>query len=82
MAENVTNELLYETLKAVRADIADNRRLIIEVRDRVATVERDVADSLVQVAQVKVQMADMNRRVDGIEDRLARIERNLDLVRG
>ena len=82
MAENVTNELMYELLKVLQGDILGNRDLKIEVRDHVSTLGSDVADLSVQTASLKVQIATVNKRLDKVDDRLTRIERNLDLVRG
>lgn len=72
MADNVTNELLLEHLKALRHDAQlarDERR---EIRDEIRTVKAHVA-ALVQ--------SDLNR--DGqhasIYARLDRIERRLEL---
>lgn len=80
MPDNVTNELLLEHMKAVRAELAAMRTDIREIRDRqtethsaVLAVRRDQA----QDAEVGVHLAG---RVDRLYDRLDRIERRLDLT--
>ena len=64
----VTNELLFETLKAMQATlvrISDDMR---EVKERLGILE--------------MQYASLSRRVDKIEERVERIERRLELVGG
>jgi predicted nucleic acid-binding Zn-ribbon protein len=67
-ATEVTNELLYETLKAIQGTlprIGDDMR---EVKERLGILE--------------MQYASLSRRVDKIEERLDRVERRMDLVGG
>ena len=64
----VTNELIFETLKAIQATlvrISDDMR---EVKERLGILE--------------MQNASLSRRVDKIEERVERIERRLELVGG
>ena len=64
----VTNELIFETLKAIQATlvrISDDMR---EVKERLGILE--------------MQYASLSRRVDKIEERVERIERRLELVGG
>ena len=80
MTENVTNELLIEHMKAVRAELASMREDIRELRDRqnethgaVLAIRRDQ----VQDAEVAIHLA---ARVDRLYDRIERIERRVDLA--
>ena len=64
----VTNELIFETLKAIQVTlvrISDDMR---EVKERLGILE--------------MQYASLSRRVDKIEERVERIERRLELVGG
>ena len=64
----VTNELIYDTLKAIQATlvrISDDMR---EVKERLGILE--------------MQYASLSRRVDKIEERVERIVRRLELVGG
>ena len=69
MAENreaVTNELLFELLKQVRATQHEHTTALLEVKERHGFLEQ--------------QYASISRRVDRIDERIDRIERRLDLV--
>ena len=80
MPENVTNDLLFEQLKAVRAELTGIREDARELRDRqvethaaVLAVRRD------QLGEAETS-ANLTTRVDRLSDRMARIERRLDLT--
>jgi predicted nucleic acid-binding Zn-ribbon protein len=62
----VTNELIFETLKAIQATLARQGEVMLEIKGRLGTLE--------------MQYASLSRRVDRIEARLDRIERRLDRV--
>ena len=64
----VTNELIYETLKAIQATQARHGEDLREIKERLGILE--------------MQYASLSRRVDKIEERVERIERRLDLVGG
>jgi predicted nucleic acid-binding Zn-ribbon protein len=64
----VTNELLYETLKAIQGTLARIGDDMREVKERLGILE--------------MQYASLSRRVDKIEERLDRVERRMDLVGG
>lgn len=72
MAE-VTNELIYETLKALQAQGAAFRDDMADLKLRLGHLETTVA-------QINVRMAEMSVRIDRIEVRLDRIERRLELA--
>lgn len=72
MVDNITNELLYETLKAIRADIgsikstlADHGRQLIEVRRQLNSMQAEIIRS--------------DEHMLGLDARLDRIERRLEL---
>jgi predicted nucleic acid-binding Zn-ribbon protein len=64
----VTNELIYETLKAIQATLARHSDDLREIKERLGILE--------------MQYASLSRRVDKIEERLDRVERRKDLVGG
>ena len=61
----VTNELLFETLKAVQPSLSDLREDVREIKGRMGILE--------------AQYASLSNRIDRIDDRTTRIERRLDL---
>ncbi len=64
----VTNELLYETLKAIQSTLARHSDDLREIKERLGILE--------------MQYASLSRRIDKIEERLDRVERRMDLVGG
>ena len=64
----VTNELIYETLKAIQATLIRHGDDLREIKERLGILE--------------MQYASLSRRVDKIEERVERIERRLELVGG
>ena len=64
----VTNELIYETLKAIQVTLARHSEDLREIRERLGILE--------------MQYASLSRRVDKIEERVERIERRMDMVGG
>jgi predicted nucleic acid-binding Zn-ribbon protein len=64
----VTNERIYETLRAIQATLARHSEDLREIKERLGILE--------------MQYASLLRRVDRIEERVDRIERRLDLVGG
>lgn len=63
---NVTNELIYEGLKSIQADIPQ--------------MKGDLRDIKVRVTATEEGLAGVNRRLDRVDDRLDRIERRVGLV--
>lgn len=64
----VTNELLYETLKAIQATLVRHGDDLREIKERLGILE--------------MQYASLSRRLDRMEERVERIERRPDLVAG
>ncbi len=62
----VTNELIYETLKAIQGTLARHGDDLREIKERLGILE--------------MQYASLSRRVDKIEERVERIERRIELV--
>lgn len=66
MSDNVTNELIYETLKRVQETLSVHTQYHLETKERLGLIEQ--------------QYASISRRIDRIDERLERVERRLDLV--
>ena len=64
----ITNELIYETLKAIQATLIRHGDDLREINERLGILE--------------MQYASLSRRVDNIDERVERIERRLELVGG
>ncbi len=79
MTEQVEN-LILEHLKAMRADIAEIRRDLAELKERMTRLERHVADALKRLAHVEGDVLGQNARFDRLEARISRIERRLELA--
>ncbi len=62
----VTNELIFETLKAIQATQARHSDDLREIKTRIGILE--------------AQYASLSTRVDRIDDRLVRVETRLGLV--
>ena len=69
----VTNELIFETLKAIQATQARHSDDLREIKTRVGILET-------QIGTLTVQYASLSNRVDRIEERLDRIEARLGLI--
>lgn len=66
MSANVTNELIYETLKRMQETLSVHTQYHLETKECLGFNEQ--------------QYASISRRIDRIDERLERIERRLDLV--
>ena len=79
MAE-VTNELMYELLKRVHADIADMKTAQREHTGEFIAIRRHLAATDAKIAALEVDIADIKETVNRVNSRLARVERRLDIV--
>ncbi|MEL7114574.1 MAG: hypothetical protein AAGP08_03130 [Pseudomonadota bacterium] len=72
-AGDVSNELIYETLKRMQETLAVHTQYHLETKERLGQLEY-------QVAGLHQQFASLSNRVDRIDERLERVEKRLDLV--
>jgi hypothetical protein len=72
MADNVTNELLLETMKAIQAKLATMGDDILDIKRRITSLE-------LSTSNVHGDFAGQSVRIDRLETRLGRIERRLEL---
>jgi hypothetical protein len=66
VSANVTNELIYETLKRMQETLSVHTQYHLETKERLGFIEQ--------------QYASISRRIDRIDERLERVERRPDLV--
>lgn len=66
MSANVTNGLIYETLKRMQETLSAHTQYHLETKERLGFIEQ--------------QYASISRRIYGIDEGLERVERWLDLV--
>ena len=66
MPDAVTNELIYETLKRMQDVLALHTQYHLETKQRLGMLEQ--------------QYASISSRVDRMDERLAGVERRLDLI--
>lgn len=71
----VTNELLFETLKAIQGTLARHGDDLRDIKERLGHVAA-------QVGGLAMQYASLSNRIDRIDLRVEWIERRLDLVGG
>ena len=72
MTDAVENPIL-EHLRAIRADVGQLKDDHVFIKQRLTSLES-------QVAQIHVDMAIVHSRIDNLEKRLERIEKRLDLT--
>jgi len=70
MADNVTNELLLETLKAIRAEVAQLRADLKENTAEVRAVKHHVQGLVVTEFNRDSEVASLKIRIERIERRL------------
>jgi len=77
MAENITNELMYEVLKSLQKDmasvkmtLADHTRQFIRVREEINGLRDDVNGLRGDDLRRETVQAQMDRRLERIENRL------------
>jgi polyhydroxyalkanoate synthesis regulator phasin len=71
MAAPVTNDLIYEVLKSVQAQIAIVREDMEHIKPRLSSIEH-------RLGLVHTDMANQAVRLDRIESRMARVENRLN----
>ena len=71
MADNVTNELLLENMKAIQATLAEHGEKFSRVEHRLSTLEGYIAVLVKQGADTNIDFASLTARVDRIERRLS-----------
>ena len=73
MSENVTNELLFETLKAIQGKLAMMGEDMADMKHRMTALEHRMTSLDMGVAQVHGDFSGQSMRIDRLEGRLGRI---------
>ena len=76
----VTNELMFETLKAIQATLADHGRKLDEMRTSIAATNAHLTAHQTQIAGVMQQDVVQDSAIASIRARLDRIERRLEIA--
>lgn len=82
MSDNITNELLYETLKAIRGDVAALRHDTRDLKGRIASLEAQVVGMRTDISLIYGELVRGTGRHDSLADRVERIEQRLELTEG
>ena len=70
MPDKVTNDLLYEVLKAVQSDVATVRTDMRDMKARLASIESFIATLHGDSTRQTVRMDELQVRIERIEHRL------------
>ncbi len=79
MAEQVDN-LVLEQLRHIRRTVDDTRADLADIKLRVTGLEASQGQMTSIMGHIQTQLAGQSLRMDRIDERIARIERRLDLV--
>lgn len=79
MAE-VTNELIYEVLKAVQARLANIEHKMGEVDTRLVSMSGQLRGLASEVSAAHTDIANVYQTLGHIDGRLIRIERRLEMI--
>jgi hypothetical protein len=73
VSDPVSNELIYSVLQKIQSDVAELRFDVGELKSR-ATAQDE------HLGNLMLSMTGLNRRMDRLDERMARVERRLDLT--
>lgn len=79
MPENVTNELLYEVLKSIQAQVAIIREDVASLKTRTTSQDRILSRIEAGFADMHGDFAELAGRMDRLETRIERVETRLSL---
>ena len=79
MSENVEN-IVLEHLKAIRVGQAQITEDVKDLKFRIGKVEQKMVSLERQMVSINETLVYHSAKFDGLEERLARIEKRLDLV--
>ena len=80
MAEPVTNELIYQVLKSVQAQVAVIREDVGSLKVRAPSQDRSLSRIEAGFADMHGDFAELAGRMDRLESRMARVETRLGLT--
>jgi archaellum component FlaC len=73
MSEPITNELMFEVLKKIQAQVALVREDMDSIKARLTSIDT-------RLGVVHTDMANQSERLDRLESRMARVETRLELA--
>ncbi len=76
----VTNELIYEVLKAMRARLGNLEEASREHRGQFAAIRVDLRAIHTEIGSVKSDIANIYETTGAMDTRLSRIERRLEII--
>jgi septal ring factor EnvC (AmiA/AmiB activator) len=80
MVEKVTNELMYEVLKAMQARLGNMEESMREQRGQLAGIRVDLHAIRTEIAAVKTDISNIYQTNGALDGRLARVERRLEII--
>jgi len=75
----VTNELIYEVLKSIQAQVAIVREDVDSIKHRVTAHDGRIGQVLSAIAGLHGDLAEVSGRMDRLESRMGRVENRLNL---
>jgi len=78
MAE-ITNELIYEVLKSIQAQVGIVREDVDSIKTRLTTLDGRHGQMLSAMAGLHGDLAEVSGRMDRLESRMGRVENRLNL---
>jgi septal ring factor EnvC (AmiA/AmiB activator) len=79
MSENIEN-LIFETLKKIQAELAASRERDAEILSRLSRIELAVARVARDEGQNYAELIEDRHTIDKLKERIERIERRLELL--
>ncbi len=79
MPEAVTNELIYEVLKSVQAQVAIIREDVASLKVRITSQDRILSRIEGGFADIHADFAELSGRMDRLESRMERVETRLNI---
>ena len=77
---NVTNELMFEVIKQIQADVAGFREWKSEVRSEFQAVREHFIGVRSEMSAQSTELANVYIRLGELEQRVSRVEKRLGLV--
>lgn len=75
----ITDELIYETLKSIQAQVAIIREDMDSIKHRVTAQDARLGQVLSAIAGLHGDLAEVSGRMDRLESRMGHVENRLNL---
>ncbi len=80
MAEKVTNEPMYEALRAMQARLGNVEESLREQRGQLAAIRNDLHSTGMEITAVKTDVSNIYQTDGAFDSRMARVERRLEII--